>query len=105
MAESQAVLDLFNLALSHVGHKAIALPGESPECQTHFPDVRDTALSWAPWTFAKTTKTLVQLSDRQGNVLAPLDHFLFLYAIPGTPGFRHVRHTNAMCKYRSNLHI
>lgn len=85
MAESQAVLNIFNLSLSHVGHKAVALPGESPECQLHFPDVRDTALSWAPWTFAKTVKTLVQISDGQGNAIAALDHFLFLYAIPGTP--------------------
>lgn len=85
MAESQAVLDLFNLALSHVGHKAITSPEDSPECQTHFPDVRDSALSWYQWTFAKVVKTLVQISDGQGNALTPPDHFLFMYAIPGTP--------------------
>ena len=84
-ATSQAELNIFNVAISHVGHRAITSPGESPECLTHYPDVRDAALSWYQWSFAKITKTLVQISDGQGNAIAPLDHFLFLYAIPGTP--------------------
>ncbi len=87
MAESQAVLAIFNLALSHVGEKTIALPGQSPECQLHFPDVRDRLLSFAPWTFATTVKELVQLAheshDPSAHVI--LDEFRFIYALPTVP--------------------
>ena len=85
MAESQAALDIFNLALSHVGHKQITAPGDSPECQLHYPTVRDKALSWAPWTFATFTKELTKLVDGNGDPLGALGSFRFLYPLPNTP--------------------
>ena len=84
-AASQAVLDIFNLALGHVGNKPVSSPADSPECQLHYPSVRDKALMWAPWTFATFTKSLVKLADNEGEALGALGRFLFLYAIPNTP--------------------
>lgn len=87
MAESQAVLSIFNLALGHVGEKSIALPGQSPECRLFYPDVRDRLLSFAPWTFATTVKELVQqdVPSHDPSAHAVLDEFRFLYALPTVP--------------------
>ena len=85
MAESQAVLELFNLALSHVGNRSIITPDQSPECQLHYPTVRDKALTWAPWNFATFKKDLVRLADATGEPLQPLGRYLFMYALPQVP--------------------
>lgn len=79
MAESQAVLDLFNLALGHVGNPAITQASDSPVCQLFYPFVRDKILSWAPWTFATTRKKLAKLVDK------PPSDFQNYYAIPTEP--------------------
>ena len=85
MAESQAVLEIYNLALSHVGNKPIMTPDQAPECRLHYPTVRDKALTWAPWTFATFKKELVQMVDGAGEPLQPLGDFLFLYPLPTVP--------------------
>jgi len=79
MAESQAVLDIFNLALAHVGNPAITNSNDSPVCQLFYPFVRDKILSWAPWTFATTRQTLTKLVDK------PASEFQNQYRIPTNP--------------------
>jgi len=55
---------IFNLALSHVGNKgAITDRTESPVCELHYPTVRDSCLTFAPWTFNTVRQKLVRLDD------------------------------------------
>ena len=79
MAESQAVLTIFNLALGHVGNPAVTTASASPVCQLFYPFVRDKLLSWSPWTFATTRQRLAKLDD------APASDFLIQYRIPTDP--------------------
>lgn len=79
MAESQAELEIFNLALGHLGNRAVTTPDQSPECQLFYPEVRDTVLSWNRWAFNTTRKALVQLAD------TPASGFSFQFALPQAP--------------------
>ena len=88
MAESQASLDIFNLALGHIGNKSITTASGSPVCQLYYPFVRDKMLSWAPWTFNTTRKALDQLT------VAPVSEFTFQYRLPTEPFVLRIRDIN-----------
>lgn len=79
MAESQAVLNIFNLALGHVGQNPITNANDSPVCQLYYPYVRDKCLTWTPWTFATTQIELAKLAS------GPPSRFHNTYAIPTYP--------------------
>lgn len=81
MAElSSFELDVFNMALGHVGNSAISDVSESPECQLYYPHVRDKLLTWAPWTFATTRQSLTRHADSP-----PDDEFTYMYVLPSAP--------------------
>lgn len=79
MAESRAILDIFNLALGHIGQRPITNANDSEVCQLYYPYVRDKILSWAPWTFATTRLELAKLAA------PPASGFQHQYAIPTYP--------------------
>ena len=83
-AASQASLEIFNLALAHVGNRPVTSPADAPECQLHYPSLRDTELS-RPWKFATFVTELQKLVDEQGEPLGALGTYRFLYALPNTP--------------------
>ena len=79
MAESQAVLNVYNQALSHVGNAPVAVSTDSTICTLYYPTVRDTLLSWHAWTFATMRRQLARLTE------APAATYLYQYAIPSNP--------------------
>lgn len=69
-----SVVDLCNLALSHLGDRATLASIDPPEgsaqadhCARFWPIARDEALTYADWRFASATASLTQLDDSLQN--------------------------------------
>lgn len=73
-------IDIWNLALSHIGHKAnIADPDEASaeanHCRRFYPIALAATLERYAWSFATRRVALAQVDN-------PVDHWLFAYALP-----------------------
>ena len=80
MTESVYEINVFNLALGHVGNPTITTGSDSPECQLYYPFVRDKLLTWAPWKFATTRQSLSRLAETP-----PDTEYAYQYAMPTSP--------------------
>ena len=80
-----APIDLINLALLRLGENALTDERESPAAAAFYPLVRDTALSWAPWTFATLRQRLARLD------VPPASDYAYQYLLPTEPYCLRVR--------------
>jgi len=87
-----SVLDIWNLALGHIGQPVIESEDEgsdaSIQCLAFWPFARGVVLESADWTFAKVRVALAK------NLDAPVQGFLYAYTLP--PDFV------KLCRQRSN---
>lgn len=76
-------LDIYNLALTRIGHEPLSSPTEQGKagdrCRLHYPVIRDTVLMAHPWNFAVRRQELAQLSE------TPAFEFDYAYALPTDP--------------------
>ncbi len=75
------ILEIFNMALGHVGNAPVTDPTESAPCQTFYPTARDSCLTWAPWTFSISRQKLVKFEP---SSFVSTD-FRHQYALPVAP--------------------
>ena len=83
MTTISSVLDIYNLALTRIGHEPIASPDErgkgGDRCRLHYPLVRDSVLAAHPWNFAIRRAALAQLA------FTPTFEFTYAHALPTDP--------------------
>lgn len=76
-------LDIWNLALTRVGHEPLSSlteKGKSGDrCRLHYPVTRDTVLTAHPWNFAIRRAALAQLA------FTPQFEFQYAHALPTVP--------------------
>lgn len=76
-------LDIWNLALTRVGHEPLASVTErgkgGDRCRLHYPVMRDTVLTAHPWNFAIRRVELAQLA------FTPTFEFTYAHALPTDP--------------------
>lgn len=77
-----SVVDICNLALSHLGDRATVASIDPPEgsaqaehCARHYPQARDTALQEYTWGFSTTRRALAQMTS-------PVPGWSYAYALP-----------------------
>lgn len=78
-----SVLDIYNLALTRIGHEPLAAETErgkgGDRCRLHYPILRDVVLRAHPWNFAIRRVALAQL------VFTPAFEYDYAYALPTEP--------------------
>ena len=107
MAESQAVLEIFNLALIRIGNPPVTQASQSPDCQAVYPEVRDYMLSLYPWPFAVVRQELVQLTDVPPiGVGRNADSFSYQYRMPTLPfPLRILDIDSSRLRYRVEIYV
>lgn len=87
-----SVVDIYNLAITRIGHEQIASEGENTKAgrlvRLHYPIIRDAVLRAHPWNFAIRRATLAQLS------VTPNHEFTYAHALPSDPYCLKVIRTN-----------
>lgn len=100
---SQQILEIYNLALLHLGSKPVATATqaeERPEFQLFYPDARDVLLSWYAWTFCTTRKSLVQLAA------PPASDFERQFQVPTQPEvFRTLEIQSQLCRFKKEVYF
>lgn len=83
MSTVTSVLDIYNLALTRIGHEPMASVDErgkgGDRCRLHYPVMRDAVLAGHPWNFAIRRVALAQLS------FTPAFEFTYAFALPTDP--------------------
>lgn len=83
MTTVTSVLDIYNLALTRIGHEPMASPDErgkgGDRCRLHYPVVLNSVLAAHPWNFAIRRAELAQLS------FTPTFEFTYAFALPTSP--------------------
>lgn len=76
-------LEIYNLALTRIGHEPLSSPTErgkgGDRCRLHYPVMRDTVLTAHPWNFAIRRAELAQLG------VTPTFEFTYAFALPTDP--------------------
>lgn len=92
MAVVSSVLDIYNLALTRIGHEPLSSIDErgkgGDRCRLHYPVMRDAVLSAHPWNFAIRRAHLAKLS------YTPAFEFSSAFVLPTDPYCLRVIRTN-----------